>query len=152
MNLCKCIFQRRKYSFACALLGYTQIPVYMSCNPKPLPDFTAWVSLNIAGLSLPSLYSIFETCSFMRKTKDLCCEPHSMPCGFVYDFYSTDRQSSFPFKEDIKPNFCLWLFYGTCRKLIFRETLAHWSHLTDGYTDTTQTQGLHKPEIPKESS
>lgn len=126
--------------------------VYMAWNPKALPDFTAWTSLSTAGFSLPLLHSIFETCSFMRKIKDLCWEPHWMPCGFVCDFYSTDRQSSSPFQEDIKPNFCLWLFYETCRKLIFRESLAHWCHLTDGYTDTEQTQGLQEPEIPEESS
>lgn len=149
LNLRECIFQRRKYSSACALLGCTQIPVracLVVLQPQTPACFTAWI------LQLSHCLYYIETCSFMRKIKDLRCEPHLMPCGFVYDFYSPDRQSSFSFKEDIKPNFCLWLFYETCRKLIFRESLAHWSHLTDGYTDTTQTQGLHKPEIPKESS
>lgn len=110
INLCKMHLPEKKIQLCPFEVPKTSIPAhanFMSCNPKSLPDLTAWTSLNIADLSLPLLHSRFETCSFMRKIKDLCCEPHWMPCGFVYDFYSTDRQSSFPFKEDVKPNFCL---------------------------------------------
>lgn len=121
--------------------------------PKLLPDFTACTRLKQAGLStLLFIYLFFKHVVLWEKLK--ICTVSLISCLVGLHMIPTAWPSTpaFPLRRTLNQISASNYFYETYRKLIFWETFSHWSDLTDGCTDTTQPQWLHKLYIPKETS